>query len=268
MSSNNSSHPVRVLTPYEQNLIRRVGADQTSIESQLINEPDKPVEYLLGKAEFSGSFFEVTKDTLIPRVETEELLDYIVKDLETRQVVSSSDEALFVADLGTGCGAIGIGLMLKLQQKWPHQRWHLTMSDVSGAAAAVAEANASRLLTVHSTIEWSVIESDIWAAFAAAAKFDVVTANLPYIPHSRVPLLEASVLDFEPHLALDGGEDGLDLVRRFLDELPHHLTESGVAWMELDHTHTVQDLRRLNASLQYQHFKDQFGQPRFMRAHA
>jgi release factor glutamine methyltransferase len=110
--------------------------------------------------------------------------------------------------------------------------WKVTGVDVSAAAAELAHENAVRLGAAFST-RWLL--GDLFAPLAAREHFELITANPPYIPHADIAGLDADVRDFEPHLALDGGPDGLDLVRRVIDAAPEHLAAGGLLALEIGH---------------------------------
>ncbi len=164
----------------------------------------EPLAYLTGAREFFGLGLEVGPDVLVPRPETE---------LMVEEVLADRGPVRRVLDLATGSGAVALAL------KRAVPALEVTGADVSGAALHVARANAERL---GLEIEW--VESD-WFGALAGRRFDVVVCNPPYLasadPHFEGPLA------FEPRLALDGGPDGLDAVRAVLDAAPAHLTPGG-----------------------------------------
>lgn len=180
-----------------------------------------PIQYLLGFEEFYGRRFAVGPAVLIPRPETEELVYGAlerIRRLFPRANAGGSDKSigsvgstgLRFLDVGTGSGAIG--LTMKLEEP----SLEVTLSDLSEAALAVAEGNAREL-----GAEVTVVNGDLLQPFiAAGAKFDVILSNPPYIPESDRSWMSVVVKDHEPESALFAGVDGLDLYRRFMDELP------------------------------------------------
>lgn len=176
----------------------------------------EPIAYLRGEREFYGLKFKVDKRVLVPRPDTETLVDAAL----TRSAhVSMSMRQL---DLCTGSGCVAIAMA----RQRPTAKVHA--SDISSAALALARENAYRL----GAYNVAFAESDLFAAFARK-RFDVITANPPYIATAELATLQPDVRDHEPRLALDGGEDGLDLVRRIVAEAPDHLDEGGLLAMEV-----------------------------------
>jgi release factor glutamine methyltransferase len=176
----------------------------------------EPIAYLRGEREFYGLVFRVDKRVLVPRPDTETLVDAA---LGRSAHVSMAMRQL---DLCTGSGCVAIAMA---RQRPTAQVW---ASDVSPDALAVARENALRL----GAYNVAFVEADLFGAFAGK-RFDVITANPPYIPTAEVATLMPDVRDHEPKLALDGGEDGLDLVRRIVEGAPEHLEEGGVLAMEI-----------------------------------
>lgn len=215
----------RVLTPYEETQLARYGKSASELQ-----DTSAPVEHITGKAEFCGHVFSVTPDVLIPRVETEELVS-TVSDYCT-QKYAKVQRPLILADVGTGSGAIGISIIAKLrQQSILHS---MALIEVSKPALEIAKKNASAILGDHPEATFSatsLLENQ-------SGPFDCIVANLPYIPSERIGYLDASVKDHEPHLALDGGEDGLGLITKMLTQAEKKLDPNGVIFLEIDHTHT------------------------------
>jgi release factor glutamine methyltransferase len=179
----------------------------------------EPTAYLLGVREFYGRPFLVDPRVLIPRPETELLVEAALGALP------AGGRAL---DLCTGSGAIAISLALER----PGAR--VLATDVSADALAVAAENLRRL-GAESVVE--LARGDLWAAVhASAGPFDVITANPPYVPSGEVPGLAREVRR-EPCIALDGGQDGLDLVGRIVAGAPERLAPGGLLAVELHETH-------------------------------
>lgn len=179
----------------------------------------EPVAYLRGEREFYGLRFRVDARVLIPRPDTEALVEV---GLSRTAHVSLSMRQL---DLCTGSGCVAIAMA----KERPTAK--VLASDLSEDALAVARDNAYRL----GAYNVAFVESDLFERVGAPGetRFDVITANPPYIPHGDIPGLMADIRDFEPRLALDGGEDGLDLVRRIVEEAPAFLEERGVLAIEI-----------------------------------
>ena len=187
----------------------------------------EPVAYLTGQREFLGLTLAVTPEVLVPRPETEQLVEW-ARDWLLRPGRERAD----VVDVGTGSGAIAVGLASLLSDAWAGQ---ITAVDVSPAALAVAQGNRDRLrataLRERSALDRIAFQlGDLLGDVAGPV--DLVLANLPYLTPGQVdgnPDLAA-----EPSLALDGGPDGLDLIRRLIDDLPRVLAAGGAVALELD----------------------------------
>jgi release factor glutamine methyltransferase len=164
-----------------------------------------PIAYLTHKAGFYGREFYVDESVLVPRPETERVVEAALEDLRARR---RDGQGLRVLDVGTGSGALAITLAAELP------RLRVTATDLSGAALEVARRNA-RSLGVGDRVRF--LEGDL-AEAVATERFDCVVANLPYVPSRDVPV-PPDPAGFEPVLALDGGADGLDAYRRLLRSL-------------------------------------------------
>jgi len=184
----------------------------------------EPVAYILGEREFWGRVFRVDRRVLVPRPDTETLVEAA---LERTRYVSMSMRAL---DLCTGSGCVAI----TLAKERPTSVVYAT--DASEEALAVARENALRLGAYNVVLR----AGDLYAACAARAgtadaslRFDVITANPPYIARGEMPALQQDVRDFEPRLALEAGVDGLDVLRRVVAGAPAHLEAGGVLAVEV-----------------------------------
>jgi release factor glutamine methyltransferase len=181
----------------------------------------EPVAYVLGQREFFGRMFRVDRRVLVPRPDTESLVEVA---LERTRHLSMCMRAL---DLCTGSGCVGI----TLARERPTSQ--VVAADLSVDALAVARENALRL----GAYNLALFQGDLFAALptsgGAKMRFDLVAANPPYIASAEIPRLMSDVRDFEPKLALDGGADGLDLVRRIAKEAPSHLEKNGIVAVEV-----------------------------------
>ena len=173
-----------------------------------------PLQHLLGTVEFLGYEFLCDSRGLIPRPETEELVELVLK---------SAPDAKSFLDVGTGSGVIALTLALKKPQA------HVVACDLSPQALALAGENRARH-GLESRVE--LISSDLLSSVQGT--FDAIVANLPYIPAAEIPGLSREVLH-DPVSALDGGNDGLRLIERLLDQLPTYLTPAGLIALEIGH---------------------------------
>lgn len=164
-----------------------------------------PVQYMIGEAPFYGRNFRVSPAVLIPRPETEELV-YRVGVWAKR--FYPDRRRLSVCDIGTGSGAIAVTLKLE------HPEWHVAATDISPRALAVAKKNAAAL-----GAEVAFGTGDLTGPLNGNT-FDILVSNPPYIPQREMEQLDDTVKNYEPHLALCGGGDGLDFYRRILAEAP------------------------------------------------
>jgi release factor glutamine methyltransferase len=199
----------------------------------------EPVAYLRGLKEFHGLAFAVDGRALIPRPDTELLVDLVRAELAERLTASprpAGSPPVAVIDVGTGCGAIAVALAVALRRLGMLDEVEFMAGDISPAAADLARENA----VAHAVADRvGVTTADLLppagsaaTPFRVPAEFDVVAANLPYVRSDELPGLSPS-LAFEPALALDGGPDGLDQLRRLLALLPGRLAVTGVAFLEI-----------------------------------
>jgi len=188
-----------------------------------------PVAYLIGKAWFFSLEFNVTREVLIPRPDTETLVEFVVQHVRQRPEWTGAAEggAPAILDLCTGSGAIPIALAKQL----PTAR--VTATDISAAALAVAKGNAE----LHKVAERiAFLEGDLFEPLereAAPTLFHVITANPPYIPTAEVANLPPGIRDHEPRLALDGGLDGMAFHRRIVAGARKYLQVGGLLVMEM-----------------------------------
>jgi release factor glutamine methyltransferase len=178
----------------------------------------EPVAYILGTREFFGLRFIVDERVLVPRPDTETLVEVA---LERTKEAHLHGEVL---DLCTGSGCVALAFASS------RPTWRVTGTDVSADAINVARDNAKRFGAVHHA---RFVVSDIDQALPLDTRFDLVTANPPYIPTADVATLPADIRDHEPRLALDGGPDGLDVIRRVLEAAQRRLNPEGIVALEV-----------------------------------
>ena len=214
------AHPEVSLTPEQQE----------QLEASLVRlENGEPFPYILGHWEFFGLDFDVTPDVLIPRPETELLVEKAIVWLQSFSGRRS------VVDVGTGSGAIAISIAANVPDV------HVVATDISVAALEMAHRNA-RKLNVADRIDF--VQCDLLPSppdsFPTGRYFDLICANLPYIPTGTLQGLP--VYQREPTLALDGGADGLDLFRKLMKLAADWLAPNGLILLEIEATRGVQTL--------------------------
>ncbi|MBM7313102.1 MULTISPECIES: peptide chain release factor N(5)-glutamine methyltransferase [Streptococcus] len=204
----------------------------------------RPAQYIIGKADFYGLEFAVDERVLIPRPETEELVDLILQE--------NSGAGLRILDIGTGSGAIAISLAKARPD------WEVVAVDISKDALAVAKENArTNQVSVH------FLESDVLQA--VTGQFDIIVSNPPYISPDDTDEVGLNVLTSEPHLALFAEEDGMAIYRQIAEQAGTFLKEDGKLYFEIGYKQG-QDLTDLLAlhfpKKRIRVLKDQFGQDR------
>jgi release factor glutamine methyltransferase len=218
----------------------------------------EPTQYLTGKQEFWGLEFEVTPDVLIPRPETEHVIEVALDRLAARErrggrKQTLTGEGLEIIDVGTGSGCIAVALAKEL----PAARFFAT--DISAAALAVARRNAARhgvserMLFVERNLLMRATISDAAAPFAEAqhaaplpcvplaadgnlaSQFDLIVSNPPYVGRNEKESLMREVREHEPEVALYGGEEGYEIYADLIAQAAHHLKPCGLLVLELGH---------------------------------
>ena len=179
----------------------------------------EPLQYILKRIEFMGLEFVLTKDVLIPRPETEILVENAVRCLS---VAATSHRALRILDIGTGSGCIAVSLAKLLSDPV------IDAIDISGPALIVARKNAGL-----NKVSINFMQSDLFNhQDLETGGYDLIISNPPYIPTGEIRKLQPEIR-FEPFIALDGGSDGLDFYRRIIKESPRYLREGGLLIMEM-----------------------------------
>ncbi len=214
------TQPTLELTPMQLGLCQQAIARRLTLE---------PIQYITGTQEFYGLALHVTPAVLIPRPETELLV-------ETALSLLPKNQPLRIADVGTGSGAIAIAIAYHRPQA------HLTALDLSPAALSIARHNA---IAHHLDHRITFLHSDLLAAVAGQT-FDAILSNPPYIPTTDLPSLHPQVRDHEPHAALFAGTTGLDLYRRLIPQALAALTPGTPLLLEIGHNQ-AESIRNLLA---------------------
>jgi release factor glutamine methyltransferase len=217
------AHPEAVLSTgqiesYEAYIVRR--------------EAGEPVAYIRGLKEFYGAAISVDARVLIPRPETETLVELALARItaDLTGAPRASDEPYLVWDIGTGSGAIAVAVASELRRRRYGDAVRFLVSDISGDARDVATLNvvAHGLAHLFTFAEGDLVD----VAPAPARPVDLLLANLPYVPAAMVPDLPVAA-SFEPAGALDGGPDGLDVIRRLLPRAPEVVAPGGAVLLEI-----------------------------------
>ena len=188
-----------------------------------------PTQHLTGRQEFWGLEFEVNSSVLIPRPETEHVIEVALDRLALREVQAgrppkNEGKGLRIADIGTGSGCIAIGLSKELPEAM------IWAADVSREALEVARRNAERL-GFAKRIE--LVESNLFSAIGEKASFDLIVSNPPYVGRHTAETLSREVREHEPEIALYGGEQGYEFYGELILEAARHLKPGGLLVMEL-----------------------------------
>ena len=228
---NSGPHPERARADAELLLLHLLGRDKAWLMTHLDEElagnkaalymellerrgKGEPIQYITGETEFYGLPFRVTRDVLIPRPETEHLVERVI-------ALAAGFRTPRIVDVGTGSGCIAITLAHRLPQV------HITATDISGPALAIAEKNANR-----NGVDVRFLEGDLLAP-VAGKQFEFVVSNPPYVPNADRATLSVEVRDFEPAMALFAGDDGLEVYRSLIPAAFDALNPGGFVVLEI-----------------------------------
>jgi len=189
----------------------------------------EPIQYIFGETEFYGLPFQVTRDVLIPRPETEHLVEHVLE-------LAGRFTQPRIADIGAGSGAIAVTLAAKLPDA------HLTAIDLSGPALLIAKENAKR-----NGVAVRILCGDLLSP-VATERFEIVVSNPPYVPSTDLATLSVEVRDYEPELALFAGDDGLEVYRRLIPAAREVLVPGGFVALEIGYGQQPAIASLLNAS--------------------
>ena len=224
----------------------------TEEEKQFVEEIYKkleahiPAQYIIGHSEFFGTELKVDERVLIPRPETEELVDLILTE--------NPEKNLKVLDIGTGSGAIALALAKNRPD------WSVTAADISEDALELATENAKR-----QNLDLTFIRTDCFSEISS--KYDIIVSNPPYISRADEVEVGLNVLHSEPHLALFADEDGLAIYRRIAEDSKDYLNDGGKIYLEIGYKQgqSVPALFMENLpEKRVRTLKDQFGQDRMV----
>ena len=210
----------------------------------------EPLQYIIGKTEFYGITLKVDPRALIPRHETEELIELIVERLETPPAR--------ILDLGTGSGAIALALASRYSDA------EVTATDQSEGAITLAKENA---LALNLSSRVTFIKGNWFEPLDEGARFDLIVSNPPYLTEAEMQTAEPEVIDHEPHNALASGQEGLDDLGLLFKSVPRHLAEGGLLALEtgIGQADAIKAMA-LEVSLHGQSVEDLSEHPRFFFA--
>lgn len=236
---------------YNNNMFMQISdADLSKFQNVLERrKKHEPVQYILGKAFFFNSEFIVSPAVLIPRPETEIMVEKLIDILPRNGIM---------ADIGCGSGCIGISVALERPDV------QVYAFDISADALKIARLNAEKLNV--SNIHF--IESDLLANAPCNLKFDAVGANLPYVPYDDYITAQPEVRRYEPEIALTAPDAGLEIIIRCVTELPHFMQSCGQAFFEIDPSQDtrLQKFMLANGWQKAEIIKDYTSRSRFVKA--
>ena len=203
------------------NLERTLSEDEEKLFNEFINERlnNRPIAYIVGNREFMGLDFYVQEGVLIPRPDTEVLVEEVIE-------LGKNKGPINILDIGTGSGAITVSLAKYLENA------KVTSVDISEIALEIGKRNATSN-NVDDRITF--IKSDLFTNIDKNMKFDIIVSNPPYIKREVIETLDKQVKDFEPYNALEGGIDGLDFYRAITSQAKDYLKEGGILAYEVGH---------------------------------
>ena len=206
----------------------------------------KPAQYIIGSSDFHGLNLKVDERVLIPRPETEELVELILSE--------NPESSVSVLDIGTGSGAIALALANSRPD------WQITASDLSEDALSLARENAQSC-----GLNLAFVRSDCFEAISG--NFDIIVSNPPYISEEDKDEVGLNVLTSEPHMALFAEEDGYEVYRKIAEQAGDYLTEKGKIYLEIGYKQgdgVVDLLKQFFPQKRIRVLKDQFGKDRMV----
>ena len=202
-----------------------------------------PIQYIINKQEFMGLNFYVDENVLIPQPDTEILVEEVI-NICRNIAYSEPEKTIKILDLCTGSGAIGISIAKNIE------KCEITLSDISYDALEIAQKNSAEVTVFGDTQnnKIKIIQSDLFEKIEE--KFDIIVSNPPYIETKTIQTLDKEV-QMEPRIALDGGEDGLDLYRRIIKEAYKYLYNNGILALEIGYNQKDRVINLLKESNMY-----------------
>jgi release factor glutamine methyltransferase len=234
-------------------------SELTQLENVIFElKRQKPIQYILGSTEFYGMFFQVNEHTLIPRPETEELVQWVLLSQKDDEGIGNLDnKSVKILDIGTGSGCIAISLAKNIQLS------QVSAIDVSIEALATAKKNAS-----FNGVDVQFIHQNILETKSLSESYDVIVSNPPYVRMLEKQEIKPNVLEFEPHLALFvANEDALLFYRKIGKLAQNHLNKDGYLFFEINQ-YLAKETVELLENLQFKSIelrKDIYGNDRMIR---
>ncbi|NLY44330.1 MAG: peptide chain release factor N(5)-glutamine methyltransferase [Clostridiaceae bacterium] len=221
-----------------------MSAAESCMELIRLRAKGMPVQYIIGEQEFMSLPFKVTPDVLIPRPDTEILVEHVIEECQ-----AWAEEDIRIMDIGTGSGCIAVSLAYYIKNS---RVWAV---DISPRALDVCRWNAKQ-----NGVDQRVclVQQDILKGFPQADEgmlFDVIVSNPPYIPTNAIDELQTEVKDYEPRTALDGGQDGLLFYRSLVSEMHKYLKPGGLAAFEVGHNQSDDVAQLMEKSGYYDNIK-------------
>ena len=209
------------------NLERVLSEDEEQLFNKFINERlnNRPIAYIVGNREFMGLDFFVKEGVLIPRPDTEVLVEEVIK-------LAKKKDAKNILDIGTGSGAITVSLAKYLENV------KVTSVDISDIALEIGKRNA---ISNEVDDRINFVKSDLFTNIDKETKFDIIVSNPPYIKREVIDTLDKQVKDYEPYNALEGGVDGLDFYRAITKQAKEYLKKGGILAYEVGHDQSEED---------------------------
>lgn len=203
------------------NLEKALSEDEEKLFDKFINERlnNRPIAYIVGNREFMGLDFYVQEGVLIPRPDTEVLVEEVIELAKNKGPIN-------ILDIGTGSGAITVSLAKYLENA------KVTSVDISDIALEIGKKNA---ISNNVDDKITFIKSDLFTNIDKDVKFDIIVSNPPYIKKEVIETLDKQVKDFEPYNALEGGIDGLDFYRKITSQGKDYLKKGGILAYEVGH---------------------------------
>lgn len=233
---------------------REVSAEEYGKYHQAVGQRKQrvPLQYITGEQEFMGLTFEVNRNVLVPRQDTEILVEEVMRNLH---------DGMRILDMCTGSGCILLSLL--------HYSNDCTGVgvDISGEALQTAKRNAGNIIGNHSDPEVVFVQGDLFQGLGEGDKFDIIVSNPPYIRTSVIDTLMPEVREYEPVLALDGREDGLFFYRQIIAQAGDYLCGGGMLFMEIgyDQGEDVTRLMEAEGYTQVEVFRDYAGNDRVVQ---